>query len=194
MGSKTISFRSSPGILLENTCTCTKWSRQARNHVRCFWQIDRWEKRKRFRRATKYNVNAAAIFRINATEGLQRLLAVFKCHLSPTILQKFEHAQQNNRFPAWVRGSSLKKTRLKVARKVRTRLSWLVDGYRAAIHPLPPLPLPSLSSISPFPALHASPQRTRKAIKYPPADAEEFARVYTRGGYTYVPEAKQSRK
>ncbi|CAM9911518.1 unnamed protein product [Scytosiphon promiscuus] len=33
-----------------------------------------------------------------------------------------------------------------------------------------------------------------KAIKYPPANAQAFATVYTRGGYTYVPEAKLSRK
>ncbi|CAM9951602.1 unnamed protein product [Ectocarpus fasciculatus] len=31
-----------------------------------------------------------------------------------------------------------------------------------------------------------------KALKYPPSNAEEFARVYTRGGYTYVPDAKPS--
>ncbi|CAM9364442.1 unnamed protein product [Ectocarpus sp. 8 AP-2014] len=31
-----------------------------------------------------------------------------------------------------------------------------------------------------------------KALKYPPPNAEEFARVYTRGGYTYVPDAKLS--
>ncbi|CAM9483991.1 unnamed protein product [Ectocarpus sp. 12 AP-2014] len=31
-----------------------------------------------------------------------------------------------------------------------------------------------------------------KALKYPPSNAEEFARVYTRGGYTYVPDAKSS--
>lgn len=39
-----------------------------------------------------------------------------------------------------------------------------------------------------------TPGFNRKALKYPPADAEEFARVYTRGGYTYVPNAKSSRK
>lgn len=34
----------------------------------------------------------------------------------------------------------------------------------------------------------------RKALKYPPADAEDFARVYTRGGYTYVPDKQSPRK
>lgn len=34
----------------------------------------------------------------------------------------------------------------------------------------------------------------RKALKYPPTDAEQFAREYLRGGYTYIPDAKLTRK
>ncbi|CAM9841509.1 unnamed protein product [Ascophyllum nodosum] len=33
-----------------------------------------------------------------------------------------------------------------------------------------------------------------KALKYPPANADEFARVYVNGGYTYLLDVKSDRK
>ncbi|CAN0026547.1 unnamed protein product, partial [Choristocarpus tenellus] len=33
-----------------------------------------------------------------------------------------------------------------------------------------------------------------KALKYPPRDAQEFGRVYYKGGYTYIPDTKAQRK